>query len=125
MLTGSAGLDGQKVRFQSLFFAQYVAASGFIVFRNVSLEEMGLSGSAVGIIGFLLLATGVVMQPLWGIVTDYWHTERAALILGAVVAALALLAYPVSDGLANPLVVVAVGTAVFSAFSALLVPIAT
>jgi hypothetical protein len=38
-------LDGVKVRFQLLFFIYFIASSGFVVFRNVYLDEMGLSGS--------------------------------------------------------------------------------
>ncbi|HET7324780.1 MAG TPA: MFS transporter [Halococcus sp.] len=124
-VVGAVGLNGQKIRFQLLFFTQFVAASGFIVFRNVYLEEMGLSGAEMGVIGFLMLATGVAVQPFWGGITDYLRVERAVLVVGAVVSALALLSYLIGDGLTNPFLVVALGTAVFSAFRAPLIPIAT
>ena len=117
--------DGHKLRFQLLFFVQFAAGSGIIVFRNVYLDGMGMSGAEMGEIGFLMLATGVTVQPLWGLVTDYWHIERAILVVGALVSALALLTYPFGAGLTEPFVVVAVGTAVFSAFRAPIVPIAT
>lgn len=117
-------IDGQKVRFQSMFFVHFVAFSGVVVFRNVYLEEMGMSGSAMGQIGFLMTATGVAAQPLWGLVTDYLRAERPVLVAGAVVSAAGLLAYPLADGLAEPFLIVAVGTAVFSVFHAPIVPIA-
>lgn len=41
-------LNSVKVRFQLLFFISFIASSGFVVFRNVYLEEMGLSGSQMG-----------------------------------------------------------------------------
>lgn len=117
-------LDGQKVRFQSLFFVHFVAFSGLVVFRNVYLEQMGMSGSAMGQIGFLMTATGVAAQPVWGLVTDYLRAERPVLVVGGAVSALGLLAYPYADGLAEPFLLVAVGTAVFSVFHAPIVPIA-
>jgi|GEM_PF-751854 len=124
---GLAGLDlsGQKVRFQSLFFVQFVAFSGIAVFRNVYFDEMGLSGTAMGQIGFVLLATGVVAQPAWGALTDYLRAERPVLVAGSVLSALALLSYPYAEGLAEPFLVVAVGTALFSAFRGPIIPIAT
>jgi len=121
---GWADVDAQKLRFQSLFFVHFVAFSGVVVFRNVYLEEMGLSGSAMGQIGFLMTAAGVAAQPVWGVVTDYLQAERPVLVVGAVVSAVGLLAYPVADGLAAPFLLVAAGTAVFSVFHAPIVPIA-
>lgn len=119
-----ASLDGEKVRFQALFFANFAAFSGFAVFRNVYLEEMGMSGSSMGQIGFLMTATGVVAQPIWGVVSDYLRAEKSVIVVGAAVSAVALLAYPAADGLANPFLLVAVGTAIYSAFRAPIVPIA-
>ncbi|MFB6152507.1 MAG: MFS transporter [Haloarculaceae archaeon] len=116
-------MGGEKLRFQTLFFVHFVAFSGFVVFRNVYLEEMGMSGSAMGAIGFLLTATGVVAQPVWGVVSDYFRAERPVLAVGAAVSALGLLAYPAADGLATPFLLVAAGTAVYSAFHAPIVPI--
>jgi len=123
--TGSlrAAFAGEKARFQALFFVHYAAFSGFAVFRNVYLEEMGMSGSAMGQIGFLMTATGVAVQPLWGVLSDYLRAERPILILGAVASALALLAYPAAEGLTAPFLLVAVGTAVYSAARAPIVPI--
>jgi len=123
--TGSlrAALSGEKARFQALFFVYYASFSGFAVFRNVYLEEMGMSGSAMGQIGFLMTATGVAVQPLWGVASDYFRAERPVLILGAVASAVALLSYPVAAGLAAPFLLVAVGTAIYSAARAPIVPI--
>ncbi|MFB6138991.1 MAG: MFS transporter [Halosimplex sp.] len=121
---GWGDLDGQKVRFQSLFFVHFVAFSGFVVFRNVYLGEMGMSGSAMGRIGFLMTAAGVAAQPLWGLVTDYLRAERPVLVVAAAVSAVGLLAYPAADGLAEPFLLVAAGTVAFSVFHAPIVPIA-
>lgn len=119
-----ADIDAQKLRFQSLFFVHFVAFSGVVVFRNVYLEEMGMSGSAMGQIGFLMTAAGVAAQPVWGLVTDYLRAERPVLVVGAAVSAVGLLAYPAAAGLAAPFLLVALGTVVFSVFHAPIVPIA-
>ncbi|WP_129115472.1 MFS transporter [Halegenticoccus tardaugens] len=118
-------LDGVKVRFQLLFFIYFIASSGFVVFRNVYLEEMGLSGSQMGQIGFLLMATGVVAQPAWGLLTDYFRAERTVLIFVGIASAVAILSYPVGDGLTEPFLLIAVGSAAYSAFQTPVGPIAT
>jgi len=123
-MTGRIDVEATKLRFQSLFFVQFAAFSGFAVFRNVYLEGIGMSGAAMGTIGFLMTATGVVAQPGWGVITDYWRAERPVIVVGAV-------AYPffdrIRDGIralrgVDPLV--AAGTAAFSAFRAPIVPVA-
>lgn len=116
--------DGLKLRFQVLFFTQFVAFAGFAVFRNVYLKEMGLSGSAMGTIGFLMTFTGVLAQPVWGLVTDYLRAERPVLLIGALVSAVGLLAYPAGETLASPFLLLAAGTALYSAFRAPIVPVA-
>ncbi len=120
-----AGVDGLRLRFRTLFFAQFVAFSGFAVFRNVYLEEMGMTGAQMGTIGFLMTFVGVLAQPAWGLVSDYLGAERPVLLVGALASAVGLLAYPVGDGLATPFLLVAAGTAVYSAFRAPIVPVAT
>lgn len=117
--------DGMKMRFQLLFFIYFIASSGFVVFRNVYLDEMGLSGSQMGYIGFLLMATGVVAQPAWGLLTDYFRAERTVLVVAGVASAVAILSYPVGGGLSEPFLLIAVGSAAYSAFRAPVGPIAT
>ena len=118
-------LDGVKVRFQLLFFISFIASSGFVVFRNVYLEEIGLSGSQMGLIGFLLMATGVVAQPAWGLLTDYFRAERTVLVVAGTASAVAILSYPAGDGLAEPFLLIAVGSAAYSAFRQPIDPIAS
>lgn len=122
--TDWTNFDGRKVRLQSLFFIHFVAFSGVVVFRNVYLGEMGMSESAMGQIGFLMTVVGIIAQPMWGMVTDYFHAERAVLIGGAGISAVGLLAYPFADGFAEPFLFVVVGTVIFSIFHAPIVPIA-
>ena len=118
-------LNSSKGRFQLLFFVYFIGSSGFSVFRNVYLEEMGLSGSQMGQIGFLLMAAGVLAQPAWGLLSDYFRADRMILVVGGLGSALALLSYPVADTLGAPFVLVAVGTALYSVLRSPISPIAT
>lgn len=118
-------LGSVKTRLKLLFFVYFIASSGFAVFRNVYLEEMGLSGTQMGQIGFVLMATGVVAQPAWGLLTDYFRAERTVLVFAGVSSALAILSYPVGDALTATFLVVALGTVGFSALRAPVGPIAT
>jgi MFS transporter, PPP family, 3-phenylpropionic acid transporter len=118
-------LGGVKVRFQLLFFLYFIASSGFVVFRNVYLEEIGLSGTQMGQIGFVLMAAGVVAQPAWGLLTDYFRAERTVLAVAGVTSGLTLLSYPVGNALTATFLVVALGTVAFSILRAPIAPIAT
>ncbi|MCU4719659.1 MFS transporter [Halapricum hydrolyticum] len=118
-------LESSKVRFQALFFVYFIGSSGFSVFRNVYLEEMGLTGSQMGQIGFLLMAAGVVAQPAWGLLSDYFRADRTILVVGGLGSALALLSYPIGDSLAAPFALIAVGTALYSALRSPISPITT
>lgn len=118
-------LGGVKMRFQLLFFLYFIASSGFAVFRNVYLEEIGLSGTQMGQIGFVLMAAGVVAQPAWGLLTDYLRAERTVLAVAGVTSGLTLLSYPVGNALTATFLVVALGTVAFSILRAPIAPIAT
>ncbi|RJT08039.1 MFS transporter [Halococcus sp. IIIV-5B] len=118
-------LDGVKMRFQILFFIFFISSSGFIVFRNVYLEEIGLSGSQMGLIGLLLLATGVVVQPVWGLLTDYFRAERTVLVIAGIGSAIAILSYPFGSDLSDSFLLIALGTAAYSAFRTPIGPIAS
>lgn len=117
--------DGVKLRFQLLFFLNFIAISGFVTFRNVYFEEIGLTGTEMGVIGFLLLATGVAVQPVWGLLTDYLGYQRRVIVLGGIASAIGLLAYPVAASLPEPFALLVVATVVYSAFRAPITPIAT
>lgn len=96
-----------------------------MVFRNVYLEEMGLSGSAMGLIGFLMLASGVVVQPIWGLLSDSFRVERTVPVVGTTISGIAILAYPLGETLSDPLLVLAVGTVIYSAARSPVIPMAT
>lgn len=117
-------LDPRAARFQALFFVQFAAFSGFAVFRNVYLEEIGLTGGQMGLIGAVMTMAGVLAQPVWGVVTDELNAAKPALVVGAAVSAVGILAYPASERLAEPFLFLLAGTAVYAAFRAPIVPVA-
>ncbi|QRV17482.1 hypothetical protein JMJ58_21385 (plasmid) [Haloterrigena salifodinae] len=71
------------------------------------------------------MATGVIAQPAWGLLTDYFRAERTVIVVGEITSAVAILSYVVSGGLSEPFLLIAVGTAAYSALRAPIAPIAT
>lgn len=111
-------------RYQAMYFVFYASFSGFVVFRNVLLEEMGMTGVQMGIVGGLWVAGGVLAQPVWGLIADYTHSPRRILIIASILSAIAILSYPLGNALPRgSFIVVAAGTVAFSATRAPVVPI--
>lgn len=111
-------------RYQALYFVFFASFSGFVAFRNVLLQEFGMSGVQMGFIGALWVAGGVVSQPVWGFVADYTQSPTRVLGVAASVSGVAILSYPLGAGLATgTFAVVALGTLLFSATRAPIVPI--
>jgi len=115
---------GASGRFQWYFAVQFVALSGFATFRTAYLQDLGLSGTAIGTVGFLFVTAGLLAQPVWGAVADRTGARRRVLAVGAAITALAVLSYPASAGVADPFGLVAVGTVVLAAGRAPLTPVA-
>ncbi|WP_436912358.1 MFS transporter [Halosimplex marinum] len=112
-------------RYQALFFVFYAAFSGFVAFRSVYLQEIGMTGTQIGLVGSLWVAGGVVAQPAWGLVADYTQSPTRVLFAAALASGVAILSYPLSASLpAHAFLVVAGGTLLFSMTRAPIVPIA-
>ena len=116
--------DRRRLRFRALFAVYFLSYSGVNVFRNAYLEDLGMTGTQMGVVGFVFVVVGVAAQPGWGFVTDWRGTPRTALAVGAVGSGVALLSYPLGGLTPHTFAVVVVGTAVFSAFHAPIVPVA-
>jgi len=112
-------------RYQVLFFVFYAAFSGFVAFRSVYLQEIGMTGTQIGLVGALWVAGGVVAQPIWGLVADYTQSPTRVLFAAAAGSGVAILSYPLSASLpTRAFLVVAGGTLLFSMTRAPIVPIA-
>lgn len=112
-------------RFQALYVVFFASFSGLVVYRSVFLQDIGMTGTEIGLIGSLWVAGGVVAQPLWGFVADYTQSPTRVLWAAAVSSGIVVLSYPLGAGLpAYSFLVVAAGTVVYSATRAPIVPIA-
>ncbi|WP_416840046.1 MFS transporter [Haloferax sp. DFSO52] len=111
-------------RYQAIYFVYFAAFSGFVAYRNVFYQELGMDGVQMGILGSLLVASGVLAQPVWGVVADYTRSPSRVITFAAALSGVAILTYPLAMGLpGNPFVLVAVGTIAYAATRAPIVPI--
>lgn len=114
----------ERTGFKGFFFLMFASYSGYVMFRNVYLQEIGMSGTQMGIIGFLFPLFTMLAQPLWGFVADWKHASKLILYVSAIVSGFSILVYPLAPSLSNTFLVVAVGTALFASFRAPAMPIA-
>jgi PPP family 3-phenylpropionic acid transporter len=110
-------------RFQAIYFVTFAAFSGFEVYRNVFFQELGMTATQMGVLGALFVASGVVAQPVWGVVADYTRSPTRVLTIAATLSAVALLSYPLASTLPAPFLVIALGTVVYAATEAPLLPV--
>jgi PPP family 3-phenylpropionic acid transporter len=112
-------------RYQALYFVFYASFSGFVAFRSVFLQEIGMTGTQIGLVGALWVAGGIVAQPIWGLLADYTQSPTRVMFTAAVASAVAILSYPLGASLsAFSFVVIAGGTLLYSATRAPIMPIA-
>ena len=112
-------------RYQAIYFVYFAAFSGFVAYRNVFYQELGMSGVQMGLLGSLLVASGVLAQPVWGVVADYTQSPSRTITIAAALSAIAILSYPLSVELpGDTFLVVAVGTVAYAVTRAPIVPIA-
>lgn len=111
-------------RYQALYFVFFASFSGFAVFRNIFLKEIGMTGVQMGLVGSLWVAGGIIAQPLWGIVADYTSSPVRILGIAATVSAITVLSYPLGAALSvGTFAAIAAGTFCYSATRAPIRPI--
>ena len=117
-------MEGAR-RYQAIYFVYFAAFSGFVAYRNVFFQEMGMTGVQMGFLGALLVASSVLAQPVWGLVADYTGSPTRVVTVAAVLSMVAILSYPLGAGLSRGgFLVVAVGTVIYAATRVPIVPIA-
>lgn len=114
----------EKRQYQLLYFVLFASGNGVDAFRNVFLEDVGLSGSQMGVIGATLVAAGMAAQPIWGLAADRLGRTKVALAVGAVGSALTALLYPLGMYVATPFLLILAASVVFSAFRSPIYPLA-
>ncbi|MDZ7688938.1 MAG: MFS transporter [Halobacteriales archaeon] len=112
-----------KTRFRLIYFSYFAALSGFGTFRNVFLEDIGMTGFQMGIIGAIITVAATGAQPFWGFVTDWKGAQREVLLVCAFVTGVAVLAYPAGPFFEATFFVILVGTFVYAVFYAPISPI--
>lgn len=113
-----------RTGFKVFFFLMFASYSGYVMFRNVYLQEIGMSGTQMGIVGFLFPLFTMLSQPLWGFIADWKQVSKLILYISAIVSGLAILVYPLAPLLSNTFLAVSVATALFATFRAPAMPIA-
>jgi PPP family 3-phenylpropionic acid transporter len=113
----------QTTRYRLIYFSYFAALSGFGTFRNVFLEDIGMTGFEMGILGALITVAATAAQPVWGFITDWKGAQREILLICAAVTGVAVLAYPTAPRFDATFFVLLVGTAVYAAFYAPISPI--
>ncbi len=95
----------QLLNFCLGFFGLQFAWQMRIILSGPVTEELGASPFIFGLIWLAGPVTGMVVQPIIGALSDNTHTKfgrrRPYLMLGAILAALALWAFPNSEGIAQ------------------------
>jgi PPP family 3-phenylpropionic acid transporter len=112
-----------KTRFRLIYFSYFAALSGFGTFRNVFLEDIGMTGTQMGIIGAVITVAATGAQPFWGFITDWKGAQREVLLVCALVTGVAVLAYPAGPFFEATFVVVLAGTFLYAFFYAPISPI--
>ncbi|WP_225335426.1 MFS transporter [Halomicrobium urmianum] len=113
-----------KRQYQLLYFVFYASANGFIAFRNVYFEELGLTGGQMGLLGAVLVVAGMIAQPIWGVVADRYAAGKRVLLVAAAASGVIVLAYPFAGGFPEPFLLLAVATALLAAVRSPIMPIA-
>lgn len=96
----------------ALYLLQYFAVGALFPLWSLYYRELGLSGTAIGLLVSVVPVAGIVMPPVWGVLSDRLHVHRFLLLLSSLGAGLAALAVTHAHGLAA-LFVVATILAVF------------
>ncbi|RQG96524.1 MFS transporter [Natrarchaeobius chitinivorans] len=110
--------------FKLLYFLLFASYSGYVMFRNVFLEDIGMSGTQMGLVGFLFPLCTILAQPVWSIIADWKGVSKLILYVSSIVAGISVLLYPLAPLVSATFGVIVVGTVLFAAFRAPVTPIA-
>ncbi|MFP4188631.1 MAG: MFS transporter [Halobacteriales archaeon] len=113
----------EATRYRLIYLAYFASLSGFGTFRNIFLEDIGVTGFEMGVIGATITVAATAAQPFWGFVTDWKGAQREVLIVAATVTGVAVLAYPAGPLFDRTFLVVLAGTVVYAVFYAPISPI--
>ncbi|WAH37189.1 MFS transporter [Alicyclobacillus dauci] len=107
------------IRMSVYYLLFYTTVAVFAPYFNLYLTTRGLSSSQVGIVLAVMPLVGLVVQPMWGIFTDWFRWRKGTVYVGLIVCPLLVLTFPLLHGF-FPYVVVA---ALIAAFQTGLIPV--
>jgi len=113
----------EATRYRLIYLSYFTALSGFGTFRNVFLEDIGMTGFQMGVLGATITVAATLAQPFWGFVTDWKGAQREVLVVAAAVTGVAVLSYPLGPRFEATFAVVLAGTVVYAVFYAPISPI--
>lgn len=117
------GTDARH-RYYAIYLTYFAATNGLLTFRNAFLEDIGLTGAQMGILGALLVAGGLLAQPIWGVLADRYNATRSVLLVGIAVSGVSVLAFPLAPQVPWTFGFLLVPTVLLSAFRAPIMPVA-
>jgi len=112
-----------RMRYSPIYFVYFAALSGFGTFRNVFLEDIGMTGLQMGVIGAVITVAATTSQPFWGLITDWKGAQSEILIACAVATAVAVFAFPLGSAVGPTFLVILIGTSLYAVFHAPISPI--
>ncbi|MFW5918379.1 MAG: MFS transporter [Haloferacaceae archaeon] len=115
---------GTEYRYHVIYFTYFLAFNGLVTFRNAYFDEIGLTGSQMGLIGALLVTGGLLAQPVWGVIADYSGATRQILLTASLVSGAAVFLFPAAAHVPWEFPLLIVATLVVSVFRAPITPIA-
>lgn len=77
----------------------YGSGVTWMSFFNIYLQQIGLSGAMIGLVGGVRPASMLISQPLWGVLADLWGRQRV-LLLTLALGGLSLVGYMAGASLA-------------------------
>jgi len=79
----------------------YVATGIYSPYAGLYLQAIHLDGAQIGLIAWLPPVAGVVLPPLWGMLSDHFGWRKPVLAMSLLVAALAAPASPLAGGMGS------------------------
>jgi nitrate/nitrite transporter NarK len=89
--------EKQRSMTKKLIIVQIFAFSAFVTinYYNVFLKEIGFTSTQMGIWGSVVGLTGVIVLPLWGIISDKTRSTKFTFLLAMVIYATVFSLVPV------------------------------
>lgn len=83
-----------------LYFIFYAALAGYYPFLTVYMAERGLSYTQIGIAYAITALVSVVVQPVWGYITDKYSTKKKVLLITMLMSSIIINAFVFISGFA-------------------------